>query len=427
MDITGTIQSKPPHYDIHITDVVVSNSSNSSSVSTTIVKPTSISIVNNASRANGYVTYKVTVTNDSDVTYWYGGLKIPSDYESNNLIGSSNGISISLKDKLTDSAATFNTGDWIPPKTTRDFYVTYTYGSNAISYKTTLVNFHFEIRIDAVHTDFLTLLNDPISYSKLSAAFDNQYKENKGTVLGNIGDDKKIFDELLGSTLTLNVDGVERPVTLLVERINVDNKSTGDSYNVSGGPTGCEYTLYITTDDLSSSGGKAQVYAITYTQGSDGVWHQLAELYEGTATKSDYDTSNGTYDGAFTVSSWNASKNDYEFIDGMYYKVGYEQGDQYDKLKTIKELMSTNDQDIFNDIDNKNFFKKVYDIIQQNKGSIAPEVVALRDAFNNAAPYYTIYNNGAEIKVKRNCSRAEIIPYLEAIQKALDYYNQVHS
>ena len=94
-------------------------------------------------------------------------------------------------------------------------------------------------------------------------------------------------------------------------------------------------TLYITTDDVSSSGGTASVYAITYTKSSDGTWIQLAELYEGTATKSDYDTTNSTYDGAFTVSTWKAVAKEYEFIDGVYYKVGYEQGDQYDKLKTI--------------------------------------------------------------------------------------------
>ena len=81
-----------------------------------------------------------------------------------------------------------------------------------------------------------------------------------------------------------------------------------------------------------------------------------------------------------------------------------------------------------NDIDNKNFFKKAYDIIQANKNSNSPEVLGLITAFDAAAPQYVIYNNGAEIKVKRdNTTRAEVLPYIEAIQKALDYYNQVHT
>lgn len=426
MGVVGELDGVAQKFDIYISNIVEINSSNSNCVSTTIVKPTSFTNVMNTSRANGSVTYKVTIVNDSNVTYWYGGLKIPSDYESNNLIGESNGITIGLKDKIDDSSNTFNTSDWIPPNTERDFYVTYTCGSNALSYTITLVNFHFEIRIDAVHDDFLSILNNPDSYAIISAAFDKKYSNTGETVLGNIGNDSAVFNQLFGGNLVLNIDGIDKPVTLLIERENVDGSTKGDSYKPTG-PTGCEYTLYITTDDLSSSNGEAKVYAISYTKAPDGTWYQLAELYEGSAPKADYDTTNNTYDGAFNVEKWNATANEYEVIDGLMYKVGYEQGDQYDKMKTIDDLMSTYDQDIFNDIDNKNFFKKVYDILKQNKNSFEPEVVNLRIAFEQAAPYYTIYNNGAEIKVKRNCSRAEIIPYLEAIQKALDYYNQVHS
>ena len=50
----------------------------------------------------------------------------------------------------------------------------------------------------------------------------------------------------------------------------------------------------------------------------------------------------------------------------------------------------------------------------------------LRQAFIDAAPFYTVNNNGGDIPVNRNFTRAEIIPYIEAIQKAYDYYNQVN-
>ena len=60
----------------------------------------------------------------------------------------------------------------------------------------------------------------------------------------------------------------------------------------------------------------------------------------------------------------------------------------------------------------------------QNKGK--PGYDILKQAFEDASPFYTVNNNGGDIPVNTNCTRAEILPYIEAIQKALDYYNQVN-
>ena len=82
--------------------------------------------------------------------------------------------------------------------------------------------------------------------------------------------------------------------------------------------------------------------------------------------------------------------------------------------------------DIFNDIDNSKILKTVYDIINNSANSNKDGLLGLREAFLSAAPFYNVYNGGQEIKVKRNCTRAEIIPYILKIKTALDYYNQVN-
>ncbi len=432
LSISGSAAYKEkPFEGVYITEVSFVSSSGATNVSASYLKPTNFNSVVRVSSSSSSITYKITVYNNTELHYWYINPDWDNGYESNSLIGDSGGVSVTTKDKASDSGATFNTDDWIPPMTSRDFYVTYTFGSRAqsVGYVTTLVNFKFGIKMDAVHDEFLAVLNDKIStlgYNYITEVFDDKYAEDRTTVIGNVGEDKEIFDKLFGSNPTVNIDGTEKPVTIMIRRENVDDRLTGDSYSgTANAPTGCEYTVYITTDDLSNSGGTAKVYAITYTCDPNGNWYQLAQLYEGTANIQDYDSSMSGHQGSFNVNSWTASPSTYEVANGITYKVGQEQGDQYDKLKTIEEIMSTNDSDIFNDIDNSKIFKNVYDILVKNQNSDNPAVHNLRDAFLKAAPYYTNMNNGQEFKVVRNCTRSEIIPYILAIQEALDYYNQV--
>ncbi len=420
-----------PKETLHITDIQHFSSHNASNVSVHFTHPTYITSTVNSSSANSNITYKVTVFNNTDVTYWYLGPTWTEEFESNALIGVSNGITITTKDNSDDVGGTFNTADWIPPYTTRDFYITYGFGSNAIgSYLSTLLFLDFGIKMDAIHDEFSAILNDKVSsygYYFLSSIFDQLYEEKQSTVIANVGEDKAIFDLLFGGDLTINVDGEEKPVTVMIRRDNVDNRDTGDDYDGLNAPTGCEYTLYITSDALTSSTGEALVYAISYSNGGVGApgdtWYQLGQLYEGTAPLTSYDNSGNVI---FDITQWEAVAKEYEFIDGKSYKVGYEQGDQYDKLTKLEEIMSANDQDVFNDIDNTGLLKNVYSIVYSSANYNKPGHEGLRIAFENAAPFYDIYNNGQEVKVKRISTRAEILPYIIAIQTALDYYNEVN-
>ena len=57
-------------------------------------------------------------------------------------------------------------------------------------------------------------------------------------------------------------------------------------------------------------------------------------------------------EGAFDVSTWRATQKDYTVTDKISYKVGYEQGTEYDKLDTLEELISTKDQEFYNKVNN---------------------------------------------------------------------------
>ena len=423
LSILGNAHAKPkPHKGVIITNVELMRSSGITSRENEYILPTNHETSVNVDRSNGFITYKITVFNNTDVTYWYIGPRCTTDYGKNALIGKNNGISIVTKDHADDNYQSFNNEDWIPPQTERDFYVTYTYGSNASGVVDLLVNFHFDIRMDAVHDEFLAVLNDSApggGYETLKATFESAYKST-GAVSISTESHPELFASLFDD-LMINMDGVEKEAHIVIRRENLDkDATTGDQYN-NNGPKGCEYTLYITVEPLTP-GTRPTVYAIAYSEGASDMgelWYQVGELYEGTANVN----SNGQID----YSSWIATHKNYEMADGINYLVGAPNGDQYDIMKTMEQLISAEDQDIFNMIDNTNIFKKVYDIIQKHQGSTDPAVLGLRNAFYEASKFYVNHNNGQEFKVVRNkYTRAEIIYAIKNIQKALDYYNQAY-
>jgi len=423
LSITGLVQVEgKPYKGVYITSVELVNSSNLSSAENSFVLPTNHVIETNYVRANSFATYKITVFNNTDVTHWYIGPKWDNVYNQNSSIGAYGGITIVTKDQLNDTSLTFNSDDWIPPQTTRDFYVTYNFGSNAPSNCSLMVNFHFDIRMDAVHDEFLSVLNNVKSnnsYEYLAAVFDQQYAKN-GSLSISTESHPEVF-QMMFEDLMVDIDGVEKQAHVVIRRENLDkDTSSGDNYSGSG-PSGCEYTLYITVESLTP-GTNPKVYAIAYSDGSDGMgddWYQVGELYEGTAPIK--------ADGSIDYANWVATQKTYEIADGIKYNVGMPNGDQYDIMKTMEELISAQDQDIFNDIDNRNIFKKVYDIIKKHPDSTDPAVLGLEKAFEDASIFYRNLNNGQEFKVVRDkYTRAEIIRALKDIQSALDYYYQVY-
>lgn len=446
LEIEGTEKlEKPP--ELYIASVSVTATNGVSAVECEKVMPTNLRSSVTLSGQNASVTCEVTVKNNSDITYWYLGTTAFKDYGQNSFVNVANGIIITAKDNSASNSAVFDTSDWIPPKTSRTFYVTYSFGPSVSGTVQTLVNFNFGLRMDSVQDEFLNVMNDRVSeygYYYLAEVFDELYAETGKTVIGNVGDDKEIFHNLFGADLSINVDGEAVPVTIMIERKNVDgNASSGDSYSGNGAPTGCEYTIYITTEDLSSSGEQVTVHAVSYTCGSDGYFYQIGELYEGKSAVIDYETGNTTHDGAFDVDTWIATEKTYVVTDKISYKVGYEQGTEYDKMSTLEEIMSAKDQEFYNKVNNNSgdLLKPVCQVVytyQHNNGQyIESENFAnkykqgyegLKVAFDKIKPYCLIANGAQEVKVQNanSLSRAELIRMLEGIQNAYDYYLTVN-
>ncbi len=443
LSVSGEINVESlPFYGVYISNVRLVSTTSISQNACKFIKPTNLQTAITAMQAaDPSITYEVTVHNNTEVSYWYLGIDMDTAYGSNALIGSSYGIFITTRDHLSDTTATFDKNDWIPPKTYRTFYVTYRFGENArLRECSNMVNFKFGLHMDSVQDEFLRRLNDKNSangYQYIVNSFNEKYAENGSTAIGNIGDDTEIFDTLFGPNISITVNGEKTPVTVMIERKNVDkNASSGDAYP-GGGPGGCEYTVYLTTDSLD---GTVTVYAVSYTCGADGVWRQIGELYEGTCTTEPYEDSGKQ---AMDLSSWDATPKVYQVTNDISYKVGYEQGTEYDKYDTIEDLMSAKDQEFYNAVNNNSskllipVCLIVYSYRHNNGQWIEsdntlnqhkPGYDLLKEAFDKIKPYCYIGNGAQEVKINNASalSRAELIRLLEAVQHAYDYYLSVN-
>ena len=440
LNVTGNVSYKEVPYDgVVITNVRPVTWSNDVTIQEyKFSKPTNLQTSFTVNSYNTSVTFEITVKNNSDSTHWYQGVGAFPEYGSNQLVDARNGIAITTKDQ-NGSAAAFDTNDWLPPKESRTFYVTYHFGSAATGNISLMVKFDFGLRLASVQDGVLGLLNDPVAYAYLVEAFNKAYAESGRTVLGNVGEDKDIFDTLLGSNLTVNVDGVEKPVTIMMARENVDGQETGDSYPGINGPKGCEYTIYVTVDDLNSPGDQATVYAITYTSGDDG-WYQIGQLYEGTSPVQDYEAG-GEYEGAFDVANWKTVPNTTYTVFGISYTIVHTGGQDEYRCDTIGDLMSAKAVDFRNNLDKlqgqvTTICRTVYtytkvgndeieslNMENQSKSGYA----ALKKAFDKIKPHLDIRNQGsAQFKPRENVTRAELISILVELEKAYNYYMEVN-
>lgn len=450
LTISGTADFKPQEPEgIYISHVAIHSYNGLSPASESVVLPTNLQSSFRVNSQNATITYQITVHNPTDMTYWYLGIKYIPETENNSIINKTGGIIVRTKDNSSANSQEFDSSDWVPPHTERTFYATYTFGSNAQGNISTFINFSFGLNVDSISDGLLKVLNDKVSdfgYNYLADAFDDQYEENNSTVIGNVGDGEGVFNNLFGSSITVNINGENVPVTVMIERKDVDGKTnTGDNYDGTNVPRGCEYTVYLTTDKLEQTGSDtATVYAVSYTCDAEGTWYMIGELYEGTCSVVDYDRTTEKFEGAIDVDSWIANPKEYTVIDGVTYKVGYiYQGTEYDKYRTIEELMSKFDQELYNKVNNNSqtLLKSVcttlytykhnngmYDEYENTANISNPGYDELKKAFDRIKPFCYIGNGAQEVKLQNanSLSRAELIQMLEAIQKAYDYYLSVN-
>ena len=447
--ISGIVSADPAEpQGIYISKVEIYQVSGLTVNSTDIILPTNLSSSFNVTSQNARVTYAITVNNKTDMTYWYLGQVIAPEADPNGYIGASNGIIITTRDGASSNSSAFDSADWVPPHTERTFYATYTFGSRAQGNVSTLINFSFGLHMASFSDAFLKVLNDQVSeygYEYLADAFEDNYRENGSRVIANIAGDEEIFNNLFGASLTVNMNGDDLPVKIVVERRNVDGKENkGDTYEANSSLKGCEYTVYITVDDLENN-DQATVYAVSYTRGADGVWYMIGELYEGKCNVEQYENSTNANDLAFDVSSWTAVAKEYTVIGNLKYKVGYPNGETDDMVTKIDDVMSIFHQTFYNNINNhaNSFLTKVCQTIYsfsnnngqqieyENSANVAkPGYAELKRAFDKLKPYAILDNGATNVRLSdkaRELSRAEIIRLLEDINAAYEYYLAVNS
>lgn len=264
---------------------------------------------------NSSVTYYVTVYNSYSEVYGYSAYK----YDSNTGYDNSD-----IKFTLTN----LEIKTPINPSEYHTFEITYHYDNNNVPSNTVLnsaIEFLF-LPIDQISDDndnesdsaasavtdrFKEILDsDKLSnsdYEKLTNQLDDSWANGRwwddsyiGTVIGASNEDRQVLNELFAGDLTININGVETTVTIMVKRENIDGKrNTGDS-------SGNEMTIYMTTDPLNVRGSSAPVYVSVYTKlAGANEWTNIGPMYEGTATVVAYSGSSGT--GSFNTDTWRST------------------------------------------------------------------------------------------------------------------------
>ena len=436
LSVSGSAKAEPPNA-VFITDATVV-STNVSNESHEVIMPTNLECSFSGAR-NRAVTYMITVKNNTPYKYAYSGIDYVTSttYNGNSYIG--NGVTVTTKDKQSDSSGTFNSSDTLEPGAVRTFYVTYTISRTQAANKNLnfLVNFKFGIHVDSAGAaaidraleKFRQILNDTTpggGYETLTDKIDDKYdgrNDWKANYIGNVVDstssDSTTINNLFDGELTLNINGKETNVTVLIKREDVDgNPLTGDDYTVrhsNGGSTsgyGCEMTLYMTTHNLQY--GTPTVYAAVFTcqrnsDGSYGEWYVLGDIYEGTTNIVGYEGAQST--GSFDTGTWRSVNKTYKVSSDYQYTIS--------QNNTIQSVIQA--EDTYSMARNKlqPLLRTAKKILDGDYGFFAGVAIEhLRTAYDAASIYYTIGADGT-LTVKTSSTRAQLVPHIKEIESAL--------
>lgn len=389
------------------------------------------SLSRSRSTGSASVTYKITVFNNTEYDYAYRDVYFQEDLESNGSIGSGITVSCSLD---SESAA----NKIIAPGETKELTVTYSLARTLDRNKTyrTIINLRFGINVDSLEqahnallAKFAEILNSASGYAELTEKIDDKFDGSQewtsnfiGNVDGSSSADSVTMNNLFGGRLQMVIGDAQQTVTALIKREDVDGQeSTGDSYSVTfnnGGSitrTGCEYTIYLTTEKLDSWSFNTYptVYAAVYTcnqtnDGTMGDWYQMGLLFKGTARVVGYmgEQSGGSFD----TGTWRSSAETYVLSDN--YSFAVPQG------LTIQEVIRTVDNGAAQALAELLTEAKAYIDGDEYAGT---GLVALEDAYNNAAPYFTVNSDGT-ITVDTQVPLAELVKHIDELSNALDAF-----
>lgn len=438
--------------DTNSTSYVDSNEVNFIEYSTTIN-----STINKARSGTGKVEYKVTVYNNTKLTYTYRDFYYQTSldgYNGNGYLSTTNnrskiGVTVSLAKETAANKI-------VKPGETKEFTVTYTVGSsmNANTDWATRINLRFGINVDGerealevVEKKFLDILNTKTTYDKLIDAIDNKYDGYQewtsnyiGNVIGSSSEDSVALNTLFAGQLQITVGRDQMDATVLVKHENLDgNRSTGDDYvavnkNGAGSPFygyGCEMTLYLTVDPLNKAGAYVPVYAVVFTCDRDANgnkisdWYRIGSTYAGTANVVTYDGGNGT--GSFVTDNWVADAATYQLVEGYSYNIG---GSVYNlrayshsvsKGTSIKNIVVANDANAVNTL--KTLANDAKRIMEDTRyAGEGVDIVA--EVYERYSYLYTANANGTH-SVRADLTIAQMSPAIvnlyNAVSEALMY------
>lgn len=326
MSVNGEMHSAPPE-EIHVTGVSAGSTGTLDTDSLYFRKNVVTSSITLQKKGNTWqATYVIDFWNNTHETYYYLAMV-------RGTFTDENGTVVAYSNPNIEMSADIELGDEIAAGERRSVTITATFAKGADTSDPTLtstVEYQFttekpednsEAAVSGVLGRFPEILNDTESFAELSAALDanTTHPDYIGNVVGfwGINNDIATVENLFGVALELNVDGENVPVTVIIQRANVDgDESTGVSYTYETGwgsnkqkvtENGCEMIMYMTATDLDSvSGGSyVQVYAIVYALDSDsGEWAQTGEMYLGSARAVGYVFGTALAHDSFDPSTW---------------------------------------------------------------------------------------------------------------------------
>ena len=455
--VTGSSRVDIP-YGLFITSVVTTGTSNvdknevsflsySTSIDSTISRKSGSWQSNSA----GSVTYKVTVLNNTKLTYSYRKLYYQtslSGYNGNsNISTSSNNSKIYVSCSLDSASAA---GKMVEPGESLTFTVTYTVGKNldANTDWKTLINVQFGINVDGerealevVEDKFLNILNTPSTYNQLIDALDNKFDGRQewtsnyiGNVVGSSSEDSVAVNTLFAGQLQITVGKDQLDATVLIKHENLDyNNYTGDDYtavNSSNGGVfngyGCEMTLYLTIDPLNRAGTYVPVYAVVFTCDRDyngnkiRDWYRIGSTYAGTANVVTYDGGNGT--GSFVTDNWVADAATYQLIDGYNYNINGENfrlnafSHKVNSGVHIEDIIIATDRNAVSALQTLlNDAKRIID--NQSYAGVGIDIV--QEAYEKYVTLATVDANGNHT-VDANATIAQLSPAIVNLYKVVD-------
>ena len=323
--IQGTVDVTPPEA-VFITNVTQSGTNGS----TGTVNGYTMTVLNSktvlGNSGNSTVTYTITVFNNTDEDYGYNAMIYTvgeNTYDNESIV-----VTPQIERRTVVESQGYLTFDVV---------VSYKDGEQASDKElNSIITYEFlplddipededEVAVYNVMDKFKQILNTPTDYKTLSDEIAANYDGSRAwtaTYIGNVvgtadyenNNDTAIVNDLFDGILTLNINGVDTNVTVIIKRESVDaDSTTGDTYyygDPAVGVSDTEMTLYVTAEDLNaaSSGDYVTVYAVVFTIDQDengdpiGEWYQIGDMYQGKASVVGY--IGGYSNGSFDTGTW---------------------------------------------------------------------------------------------------------------------------